>query len=208
MSGPPAPRFLALGDSYTIGEAVLPTQRWPVQLAALLDEHGTAVGEPRIIATTGWTTADLAHALDQVQPVDPCALVSLLIGVNNQYQGLPIEEYRPQFAGLLDRAVGLAGGHAARVLVLSIPDWGATPFAEGRDRVAIASEIDAFNAVNRDETERAGARYVDVTPVSRLAAAEPALIAGDGLHPSGEMYRLWAELALAASLAALAGSSS
>lgn len=197
-------RFLALGDSYTIGESVDPEERWPVQLAAMLRERGIDVAEAEIIATTGWTTDDLASAIVEREPRGPYGLVSLLIGVNNQYRGQPLEEYRRQFRGLLEQAITFAGDEPGRVLVLSIPDWGVTPFAEGRDRDQIAREIDAFNAVNRDESASAGARYVDVTPTSRMAAADRRLMAEDGLHPSGLMYRAWAELALPGALAALA----
>jgi lysophospholipase L1-like esterase len=196
-------RFLALGDSYSIGESVAEQERWPVQLAAMLRETGLAVVEPEIIARTGWTTGELAAAIDEASPMGPYDLVSLLIGVNNQYRGLPIDEYRAQFRVLLGAAVAFAGGDAQRVIVLSIPDWGVTPFAEGHARERIAAEIDQFNAVNREEAAIAGVRYVDVTGVSREAAANAALIASDGLHPSGTMYRRWAELALPAAFEAL-----
>ena len=198
-------RYLALGDSYTIGERVDSAARWPVQLAALLRERGIAVAAPTIIARTGWTTDELSVALDRANPRGTFDLVSLLIGVNNQYRGRDVEEYRAQFRALLQRAVAFAGGDAGRVIVLSIPDWGVTPFAEKqqRDGARIASEIDRFNAVNREETERAAARYVDVTPISRAASADRTLIAEDGLHPSGKMYGEWARLALPPVLAAL-----
>jgi lysophospholipase L1-like esterase len=195
-------RFLALGDSYTIGEGVDEAERWPRQLAALLRAEGVSVDEPLIIARTGWTTDELAAALDQADLHGPFDLVSLLIGVNNQYRGRSADEYRLEFRALLRRAIELAEGRAARVLVLSIPDWGVTPFAEGRDRAAIASAIDLLNAVNRDEALQAGAGYVDVTPISRRAAQDAALLAGDGLHPSGGMYAEWARLALPAARAA------
>lgn len=198
-------RFLALGDSYTIGESVSPEERWPGQLAAMLRERGIDVAEPEIVATTGWTTDELAAAIAENQPRGPFELVSLLIGVNNQYRGRPLEEYREQFRGLLDQAIAFAADEPGRVLVLSIPDWSVTPYAVGRDRAQIAREIDAFNRVNRDEAVRAGARYVDVTPISRMAAFNVALVAEDGLHPSGLMYRSWAELALTGALAAVTG---
>jgi lysophospholipase L1-like esterase len=197
-------RYLALGDSYTIGESVSAKDRWPIQLAALLRQLGTDPGEPEIIARTGWTTDELSAAIDRAKPQGPFALVSLLIGVNNQYRRRPVDEYREQFGALLQRAIELAGGQAGRVLVLSIPDWGVTPFATGQDRTAIGSAIDDFNRVNAEETQRLGARYVDITPESRQAANDPALVARDGLHPSGEMYAEWAELALPAACAALA----
>ncbi|HUF28678.1 MAG TPA: SGNH/GDSL hydrolase family protein [Gemmatimonadaceae bacterium] len=191
-----APRFLALGDSYTIGESVPEYERWPVQLAAMLREGGVAVEAPRIIARTGWTTDELEAALDSASPVGPYELVSLLIGVNNQYRGRDAAEYRREFDRLLQRAIGYAGGRASRVVVLSIPDWGVMPFAEGRERGRIAAEIDTFNAINRELAAGAGARWVDVTGVSREAARDPSLVAGDRLHPSGAQYARWARLAL------------
>ena len=196
-------RFLALGDSYTIGEGVAEAERWPVQLAALLRGRGVPVGDPEIIARTGWTTDELSAAIDAADPHGPYALVSLLIGVNNQYRGRDAEQYRGELADLLRRAVGYAGGDASRVVVLSIPDWSPTPFAGDRDRPRIAYEIDAYNAVNREESARVGARYVDVTAQSRAAGADPAFLADDGLHPSGRSYTEWAALALPAALAAL-----
>jgi len=191
----PLPSYLALGDSYTIGEKVAATDRFPIQLAREL-----GIGEPRIIARTGWTTDELNAAIDKAidKAIDaadlkgPFDLVTLLIGVNNQYRGRDAEEYRAQFVGLLGRAIGFGGGDAKRVIVVSIPDWGVTPFAEGRDRAKIAREIDRYNAINREETVRAGARYVDITPISR--GTDPALFASDGLHPSGAQYAEWVKL--------------
>jgi lysophospholipase L1-like esterase len=180
-------------------------ERWPVQLASLLRERGMDVGEPRIIARTGWTTDELSAAIDDADPRGPYALVTLLIGVNNQYRERGAEEYRAEFAVLLRRAIGFAGGEASRVVVLSIPDWGVTPFADGRDRAQIAVEIDAFNAINRDEARRAGAHWVDVAPQSRAAGADPAFLVSDGLHPSGRAYAEWAHLALPVAVEALGG---
>jgi lysophospholipase L1-like esterase len=196
-------RILALGDSYTIGESVGEGERWPVQLAAALRERDVPAAKPTIIARTGWTTGDLEEAIHRENPQGTYELVSLLIGVNNQYRGLDIEEYRVQFRALLQQAIDLAGGQAGRVLVLSIPDWGVTPFAASRDGDVIAGEIDRFNRVNRRETESLGARYVDVTAVSRRAATDGTLIAEDGLHPSGKMYEAWVQLVLPEALAAL-----
>lgn len=193
-------RFLALGDSYTIGEGVPEAERWPVQLVAMIRERGVSVADPQIIARTGWTTDELSAAIDARDPQGPYELVSLLIGVNNQYRGRDTANYRAEFGDLLRRAIGFAGDDASRVVVLSIPDWGVTIFAEGRDRAAIAAEIDAYNAINREETERAGARYVDVTAQSRDAGAHPDFLADDGLHPSGRSYTEWARLALPAAL--------
>jgi len=195
-------RYLALGDSYTIGEGAGEQDRWPVQLAGLLRARGVDLGDPHIIAVTGWTTDELSAAIDREDPRGSFALVSLLIGVNNQYRGRSSAEYRTQFAALLQRAISFAGGEAGRVIVVSIPDWGVTPFAEGRDRAQIAAEIDAFNRINREETERLGARYVDITPQSRAIAGNAAAFAPDGLHYSGTTYAEWARLALPSALAA------
>lgn len=196
-------RFLALGDSYTIGESVLPNERWPAQLAARLQQAGLFIDPPVIIAKTGWTTGELSAGIDAAQPIGPFDLVSLLIGVNNQYRGRSAAEYEREFTALLQRAIQFAGDRPARVLVLSIPDWGVTPFAADRDRARVGAEIDRFNAVNRAVAEQLGARYVDVTPSSRQAAHDSALIANDGLHPSGQMYALWTALAFPAACQAL-----
>src|SRR3954453_16893874 len=186
-------RYLALGDSYTIGESVAVADRYPVQLARELK-----LGEPEIIAKTGWTTDELSaaidKAMDKADPHGPYDPVTLLIGVNNQYRGRSADEYRTQFTALLQRAIGFSGGKTRNVVVISIPDWGVTPFAKDRDGAKIGREIDQFNAINREETTRAGARYVDITPFSRTAAADPSLVAGDGLHPSGKMYTEWTRL--------------
>lgn len=197
-------RYLALGDSYTIGEAVLEAERFPVQLVQRLGEAGHAdAPTPLIIATTGWTTDELLAGIDAAAPAGRFDLVTLLIGVNNQYRGRPLEAYRRDFAVLLRRAIGFAGGEPGRVIVVSIPDWGVTPFAAGRDHRAITADIDAFNVVNEEEAKRQGARRVDITPISRLALDQPELTASDGLHPSGEMYRLWVERILPEARAAL-----
>ena len=199
-------RYLALGDSYTIGEAVREAGRFPVQLAERLRADGVDVATPEVVARTGWTTHELSGGIDSAGPVGPYDLVTLLIGVNNQYRGRPLDEYRQQFRQLVQRALGFAAGARERVIVISIPDWGVTPFAAGRDRDAIGREIDAFNEVNKDEANREGVRYVDITPISRRAKEEPNLVADDGLHPSAEMYRLWVELLLPEAVAALSGS--
>lgn len=193
----PGLRFLALGDSYTIGESVPLEQGWPQQLTTMLRRAGFNFADPTLIARTGWTTDELNAAIDQANLVGSYDLVSLLIGVNNQYRGRDAEQYRTEFTALLGRAVGFAAERPGRVLVLSIPDWGVTPFARqaGRDRRAIATAIDHFNVINRQATERAGVRYVDVTPISREAVNDASFIADDGLHPSGAMYARWARLA-------------
>ena len=184
-----SPRVLALGDSYTIGESVAEADRWPNQLARAL-----GIAQPEIIAKTGWTTDELSAAIDKANPHGPYSLVTLLIGVNNQYRGRDAEVYRREFVALLDRAVAFAGGNASHVIVVSIPDYSVTPFAATRDRARISREIDQFNAINREETLRAKARYVDITPISRRATADPALVADDGLHPSTKMYAEWVTL--------------
>lgn len=198
----PAPAFLALGDSYTIGEKVAAEDRWPMQLARMLRAAGVPVADPRIIAKTGWTTDELDAGINAAGVTGSHALVTLLIGVNNQYRGRSADEYRAQFRALLARAIGFAGGSPARVVVLSIPDWGVMPFAEGRDRTKVGREIDAFNAIGKDEATKAGAAWVDVAPVSR--AMRDGWAASDGLHPSGAQYSEWAALALAPARAALA----
>jgi lysophospholipase L1-like esterase len=186
--------YLALGDSYTIGEAVPEEDRFPVQATRRLRDHGVHMVNPEVIAVTGWTTADLLHALDNTSLSHNYSLVTLLIGVNNQYQGRPLEEYKVQFAELLARAVAYAGGNASHVLVLSIPDYGVTPFAQNRDPQKISKEIDDFNETAKAIAGSAGARYIDITPLSRQAKNTPSLIASDGLHPSGEQYQAWVQL--------------
>ncbi|MDP1545854.1 MAG: SGNH/GDSL hydrolase family protein [Anaerolineales bacterium] len=189
-------RYLAMGDSYTIGESVPENERWPNQLADLLKTSSEREIEVTIIARTGWTTAELWQGIQAQKVEPPYDMVSLLIGVNNQYRGYDINEYREEFRFLLEKAIEYAGGNADHVFVLSIPDWGVTPYARGRDAEKIALEIDAFNAVNLEESQKADVSYVDITPNSREAVNNPTLIAGDGLHPSGTMYARWAELAL------------
>lgn len=191
----PDANYLALGDSYTIGESVPAADRWSVQLAGLLRKEGLNVTDPDIIARTGWTTSELSDAVQQSGNQKTYSLVSLLIGVNNQYRGQDVGRYRTEFRALLQTAVRFAGNKPARVFVLSIPDWGVTPYAasSGRDRQQIAREIDEFNAVAKDECQKAGIAYVDITPLSRTAAGDPSQIAEDGLHFSGKQYRQWAE---------------
>ncbi len=201
--------FLALGDSYTIGEGVDEDERWPVLLAGRLTELGVEVGPPQIIARTGWTTTELGAGIAEADPNGPFELVSLLIGVNNQYRGpqrgYTLEGYREEFAALLQQAIGFAGGDPGRVLVVSIPDYSVTPFVAPSDKDRVAGEIDAYNAVNASESAKAGVMYADITPISRLAAGQADLLAGDGLHPSGAMYALWVDeiLPLLSDLAAV-----
>ena len=188
------PRFLALGDSYTIGESVDPSESWPVQLAATMRADGVLLDDPTIIAQTGWTTSNLLAQIEASKPQGPFDLVTLLIGVNNQYQGKEIESYREEFGTLLDISSALAGGDPGRVVVLSIPDWSVTPFAEGRERDRIRSQINQFNLVNQTASLAAGIHYVNITPISRQAAEDSSLLAADNLHPSGKMYAAWVDL--------------
>ncbi|NCT66949.1 MAG: SGNH/GDSL hydrolase family protein [Rhodanobacteraceae bacterium] len=199
--------FLALGDSYTIGEGVDADERWPAQLARRLRARGVAIDDPQVIATTGWTTDELAAAMDAATFAPPYALVTLLIGVNNQYRGRELANYRIEFGALLARAIALAGGDARRVVVVSIPDWGVTRFAraQGRDAPRIAAEIDAFNDVAREVATASGAAFVDVTAKSRDAGDADAMLVGDGLHPSAAQYARWTDLILPAAEQALAG---
>ncbi len=191
----PAIRYLALGDSYTIGESVPAEDRWSNQLATLLAAEGIQT-EVTVIARTGWTVDELWEGIQINPPRGKYELVTFLIGVNDQYRGYSVNEYREDFRFLLGKAIEYAGGDPQRVVVLSIPDWGITPFAAGRDRGQIAKEIDKFNLVNREESKKAGVHYVDVTPASREAVSDTALIASDGLHPSAKMYAIWAEKVL------------
>lgn len=198
-------RFLALGDSYTIGESVAPADRWPNQLTAMLRARGIRVADPTIVARTGWTTDELSAGIDAAAPLGRFDLVTLLIGVNNQYRGRSLDEFRSEFKALLARAARFADGNPAHVVVVSIPDWSVTPFAgqDRRGRPEISAEVDRFNAVAREEASRARAHYVDVTPESRRAATEPSLTASDGLHPSAGMYSKWTTLVLPAAVDAL-----
>jgi lysophospholipase L1-like esterase len=200
---PKEKRVLALGDSYTIGESVQEKERWPVQLAKLLKEKGVEVAAPQIIARTGWTTNELSDAMDNAELKGPYSLVTLLIGVNNQFRGRSSDDYRKEFTALLKRAIDLAGGDASHVVVVSIPDYGVTPFGARMNPEKIAKELDKFNAIAKEETEKLKAPWVDITPGSREAAKDKELIARDGLHPSGKMYASWAAAALEPALKAL-----
>lgn len=195
-----AERYLALGDSYSIGEAVEADGRWPVQLAQRM--HWDA---PTIIARTGWTTDELAAAMDAVDlDADDLdgkyAHVSLLIGVNNQYRGRSVANYASEFRALLDRAITMAADDAQRVFVVSIPDWGATRFAanDGRGRLRIGHEIDAYNAAAEQVCAARGVRYIDITPSSRDRGDAPDMLAADGLHPSTAQYTRWVDVIAAA----------
>lgn len=188
--------FLALGDSYTIGESVSEDKRWPVQLVEELTQEDINIISPKIIATTGWTTAELQEgiansiAAGEVSAA-PYDLVSLLIGVNNQYRGYDFAIYEKEFEELLRQAITFAGGNASKVFVVSIPDYGVTPFASGSNQEKIATEIDQYNAKAQAIAEQYQVAYIDITPISRQASNDRELIAPDGLHPSGKMYAAW-----------------
>jgi lysophospholipase L1-like esterase len=192
-------KYLALGDSYTIGESVTATESFPYQLQAALKTKGITLAEPQIIAKTGWTTDELLVAIAEQNPSKNFDLVTLLIGVNNQYRGYPLATYEKEFKQLLSLAINFASGDAGKVRVISIPDWGVSPFAakEGRDAVQVAEEIDAYNGVNKLASMAMGVTYIDITPHSRLAANDNSLLASDGLHPSGKMYAEWVSQLLA-----------
>lgn len=188
--------YLALGDSYTIGEAVSQSQSFPFQLTAKLNTEGIKVASPKIIATTGWTTDELQSAVKGAALTNKYDIVTLLIGVNNQYRGYSIDTYRKEFIELLQTAIGFTGNNKAHVFVVSIPDWGLTPFGKssGRDVKTITDQINAFNAVNKEETLKLGVSYTDITPESRNVNTDLTLAASDGLHPSGKMYQEWVTL--------------
>lgn len=192
----PPVKMLALGDSYTIGQSVPAQERWPVQLRDSLKARGVAWDTLEIIAATGWRTDNLANAMNTRQLDSTYNLVSLLIGVNNQFQGLDTTAYAAEFEALLRSAIGLAQGDTDQVLVLSIPDYAYTPFGQGSNPAAISKGIDDFNAVNLRITRQYGVAYFDITPISREGWNRPALVAGDGLHPSGLQYSEWVGLLL------------
>lgn len=190
-------KLLALGDSYTIGESVGLSSRWPMQLVDSIQKRGVDCLPPKIIATTGWRTDNLKNAISRTKfkKEEPFNVVSLLIGVNNYYQGKSAESYAPEFEELLKTAIQLAGGDKSSVFVLSIPDYGYTPF--GKDNQQKISEgIDAYNAVNKSITDKYGIKYFNITDISRRGLDEPDLVAPDGLHPSEKMYSQWVEVIL------------
>ncbi len=190
---PPGARsYLALGDSYTIGESVGASDRFPAQTVSLLKAKGIEVGAAEYIAKTGWTTLDLQRAIKARTQKTIYDIVTLLIGVNDQYQGLDTAGYRTHFSELLETAISFAGGQISHVFVLSIPDYSVTPFGGGSKK--IKAEIDAFNRINQQVTGARKVAYVDITPVSRKAETDPAFTANDGLHPSAKQYSQWALL--------------
>ena len=191
-------KFLALGDSYTSGTGVAMAKSWPRQTARVLRSRGFPIQTPRIIAHHGWTTGDLLQALEGQELPSNWDLVSLLIGVNDHYQGDRPALYRSRFMELLDWSISLAVNGPGRVLILSIPDWSVTPFAADRDRDQLRSELERFNQINRELAQEAGAHYLDITPLSRRASLKPGGLVEDGLHPSGQQYRHWTDKIAAA----------
>jgi len=185
--------YLALGDSYTIGQSVLTNENFPSQTVQLLTQSGYNFKSPEIVAQTGWTTDELQNNINNHSFTPPYDIVTLLIGVNNQYRGRPVETYKPEFESLLKQAIQFAGGKADHVIVVSIPDWGVTPFAAGRDRDQIAREIDEYNAANKLISENYKVNYIDITPWTREAENDLSLVASDGLHPSAKEYKRWSE---------------
>lgn len=201
-------RWLALGDSYTIGEGVAAHERWPERLAFLLTAEGISVVPPRIVATTGWTASELLTGIEAARlgtSASAYDLVTLLIGVNDQYRGRPLPAFAPDYARCVERAIALAGGHPARVLALSIPDWGATAFARGHEPAAIAAAIDLYNAHERAHLTRLAVHWCDITALSRRHGDDVGYLAADGLHPSGAAYIQWALAALPHARRASAG---
>lgn len=185
-------KYLALGDSYTIGQSVDVEDRWPVLLQNRLLADGIPCDSLDIIARTGWTTSNLINAIEGSELASDYGLVSLLIGVNNQFQGRSLSEFEAQFEQLLQTAIDLAGGNSDRVFVLSIPDYGYTPFGAS-NQSGISAEIDTFNASKLALCQQFGVRHFDITPISREGLDKDSYVAGDGLHPSGEQYAAWVE---------------
>lgn len=186
-------KYLALGDSYTTGESVTEAERWPNQLTDSLTKRGWQIEKPTIIATTGWRTDNLKNAINIANLKPEYDLVSLLIGVNNQYQGKSSKEYELEFEELLKIAIHLAKGKKNNVFVVSIPDYGYTPFGKPKqEKISLA--IDEFNEINARITYKYQIQYFDITEISRDGLKDAALVAADGLHPSGKMYSYWVEL--------------
>ncbi len=185
--------YLALGDSYTIGEQVPMEENFPHLTVKNLKAQHIEVADPVIIATTGWTTDELAASIREHNLHETFSFVTLLIGVNNQYRGRDLNNYKEEFASLLNQAILFANGHSRHVFVVSIPDWGVTPFAEGKDRHKIAQEIDTYNAANKEITLAHKCAYIDITDSMRKNGRDAQYLAADGLHPSGKEYAVWAE---------------
>lgn len=186
--------YLALGDSYTVGEGIPEEDNFPNQTARTLETRGIAVSPPTIVAKTGWTSAELQQAIDERRKnLLSYDIVSLLVGVNNQYRGGDQAVYRQEFEMLLQQAISFAHNKSSHVYVLSIPDWGVTPYAANRERKRIATEIDAFNLINKELSVKWKVNYIDITESSRAGLSDASLLASDGLHPSAKEYSKWAE---------------
>ena len=190
----PSKSYLALGDSYTIGQSVAANERFPAQTVSLLKQQGININNPVYIAQTGWTTANLQSAIASQNPPATFDVVSLLIGVNDQYQGMDTSGYALRFTQLLEKAIQLTGGKKSNVFVLSIPDYSATPFVAAVNKSKVSTEIDWFNAINKRITATYNVSYTDITPSTREAVTNAALVANDNLHPSGLEYKKWAEM--------------
>lgn len=187
-------KFLALGDSYTIGEQVEQGQSFPYQTKSILkDFYRIEIDNPEIIAKTGWTTKELLDAIEARQPENDFSLVTLLIGVNNQYRSQDIQVYNKEFKILLDLAIGFAGGNPKSVFVISIPDWGQTPFARGQDKLLIKYEINAYNKINETMTKEAGSNYLNITPNTRIHGMNLQYLTPDLLHYNKHEYKEWSE---------------
>lgn len=188
--------YLALGDSYTIGEGVAADKNFPNQLVSLLqEEHEIEFQTPEIIAVTGWTTDELKAGIAERDPQGPYDLVTLLIGVNNQYRGRDVQEYKAEFEALLDQAISFAGGNYKHVIVVSIPDWGHTPFAQEKevDENKVAAEIALYNEAKQAVTLAKGVRFLDITGMTKTLAQDTTYLVEDQLHYSDKLYREWAE---------------
>ena len=185
--------YLALGDSYTVGESISKKHTWPKQLVDSLKKRSVFLSEPRIIAKTGWTTDELKKAINDSSLDYPYDWVSLLIGVNNQYRGRDLGEFKLQFESLLSEAIAFTGNRKERVFVISLPDWGSMPFAKDRDPNKIAIEIDNFNQIIYEVCAIENIKFIDITPISRNIYSNPNWIAKDSLHPSKEQYSKWVE---------------
>ncbi|MBV9988120.1 MAG: SGNH/GDSL hydrolase family protein [Chitinophagaceae bacterium] len=185
--------YLALGDSYTIGESVPLHESFPYQAVQLLRKAGLAMNAPEVVAKTGWTSFELAEHILHTQLNDSYDFVSLLIGVNNQYRGLAAEEFKTDFEFLLRKAIHLSGEHPKQVIVLSIPDWGTTPFAAKKDSKSISAQIDQFNGICEAAAKAGGVHFIDITDDTRRAKKDNSLLAADQLHYSAKAYAAWAE---------------
>lgn len=185
--------YLAIGDSYTIGEQVPAEGNFPNQTVTLLHDAGISVASPKIIAVTGWTTDELKAGIEQEKLSGTYSFVTLLIGVNNQYRGRSVENFKEEFTELLQQAIAFANGDENKVFVLSIPDWGVTPFAEGRDRRQIAKEIDAYNQAKEDIVKAHNCHWLNITPSTRANGTDEDYLVADKLHYAAKEYALWAK---------------